>query len=133
MKNEKEEIKQYIIFPYIKVNGKHQILPEDDFKSKFPLAYQYLLSIKSELDKRDNGKPNPAIWYAFGRTQSLDNSFGKKIIFSPMNHKPNFVFYENEECTFYSGYCIKYNGDNLKLLKQLNSEQMQKYISVSSR
>jgi len=84
------------------------------------------------LFKRDNGKPiNP--WYAFGRNQSLDNSFGKKIIFSPMNLKPNFILYENEECTFYSGYCIKYNGDYNKLLKQLNSDRMEKYINISSR
>jgi type I restriction-modification system DNA methylase subunit len=133
LKNGCEEIKQYIIFPYVKVNGKHQIISEQELKSKFPYTHEYLLSVKNELDKRDNGKPNSATWYAFGRTQSLDNSFGKKIIFSPMNHKPNFVFYENEECTFYSGYCIKYDGNNFKLLKQLNSKRMQKYISISSR
>jgi len=84
------------------------------------------------LAKRDNGNPIMP-WYAFGRTQSLDTSFGKKIIFSPMNIKPNFILYENEECTFYSGYCIKYDGDYYKLLKQLNSEVMEKFISISSR
>jgi len=111
----------------------NQIITEEELKSKFPLAYQYLLSVKNELNKRDNGNPNPTVWYAFGRTQSLDTSFGKKIIFSPMNKKPNFIYYQNSECTFYSGYCIKFNGDNQKLLDQLNSERMGKFIAISSR
>ncbi len=132
LKNSNESIKEYILFPYIKVYNKHQIIPEEKLKIDFPLSYMYLLSIKEELAKRDNGNPIMP-WYAFGRTQSLDTSFGKKIIFSPMNIKPNFILYENEECTFYSGYCIKYDGDYYKLLKQLNSEVMEKFISISSR
>ena len=132
LKSSQDKISEYILFPYTKVHGKHQIIPEEKLKMDFPLAYDYLLSIKDELAKRDNGRPIVP-WYAFGRTQSLDTSWGKKIIFSPMNIKPNFILYENEECTFYSGYCIKYNGDYNKLLKQLNSEEMEKFISVSSR
>jgi hypothetical protein len=50
-----------------------------------------------------------------------------------MNKKPNFIFYENEECTLYSGYCIRFNGDFQKLLKQLNSDEMQKFVEISSR
>lgn len=50
-----------------------------------------------------------------------------------MNVKPNFVLYENEECTFYSGYCIKYDGDFEWLLKALNSQRLADFIAVSSR
>jgi len=57
----------------------------------------------------------------------------KKIIFSPMNKKPNFIYYENEECTFYSGYCIKYKGDYNSLLDKLNSDEMQRFVQMSSR
>ena len=97
------------------------------------MAYQYLLSVKDYLDKRDNGKPNKVAWHAFGRSQGLDTSFGNKILFSPMNKKPNFIYHINEEATFYSGYCIKYDGDYKKLLKQLNSERMEEFIRISSR
>ena len=92
-----------------------------------------MLSVKEILDKRDNGKTNKISWYAFGRSQGLDTSFGKKILFSPMNLKPNFILSENEECTFYSGYCIKYNKDYTWLLKELNSKKMEEYIQISSR
>ena len=135
LKHSEEEIKEYVLFPYKKTNGKNVIIPENELKEKFPLAYEYLLSVKSELDKRDNGKPNPVAWYAFGRSQGLDTSFGEKIIFSPMNEKPNFVHYPNPDCTFYSGYCIKkLNGFcTNKLLLQLNSDRMDKFVSISSR
>lgn len=133
LKSSADKINQYILFPYQKVNGKHKIIPEETLKKDFPLAYEYLLSVKDELDKRDNGKPNAVAWYAFGRSQGLDTSFGKKILFSPMNNKPNFILVEDEECTFYSGYCIKYEGDYAFLLEQLNSQRLADFISVSSR
>ena len=92
-------------------NGKHKIISEIELKENFPFAYEYLLKSKSILDKRDNGKPNSVAWYAFGRTQGLNTTFGKKILFSPMNKEPNFILSEYEDATFYSGYCIKYEGD----------------------
>ncbi len=133
LKNGKEPIKKYVLFPYKKLSGKHQIIPENEMKDKYPLAYNYLLKVKPMLDKRDNGKPNPVAWYAFGRTQGLDTTFGKKILFSPMNKEPNFILSEYEEATFYSGYCIKYDGDYDYLLKQLNSKRMKDYIQISAR
>ncbi|MDR0303985.1 MAG: hypothetical protein LBH98_04325 [Chitinispirillales bacterium] len=102
-------------------------------KTNYSFAYDYLLSIKHELDKRDNGKPNIVAWYAFGRSQGLDTSFGEKIIFSPMNKEPNFIYYPNPDCTFYSGYSIKYDGNLKDLLPKLNSEKMADFISASSR
>ena len=135
LKHSEEKIKEYILFPYKQINGKHTIIPENELKENYPLAYKYLLTVKSELDKRDNGAPNSVSWYAFGRSQGLDTSFGEKIIFSPMNDKPNFVYYPNPECTFYSGYCIKkINGFSVeKLMLQLNSDRMDKFVSMSSR
>jgi hypothetical protein len=135
LKHSEEKIKEYILFPYRQANGKHVILPEIELKKNYPFAYDYLLSVKPELDKRDNGIPNSVSWYAFGRSQGLDTSFGEKIIFSPMNDKPNFVYYPNSECTFYSGYCIKkVNGFSIEnLMLQLNSDRMDKFVSMSSR
>jgi hypothetical protein len=133
LKHSKQDISEYVLFPYKRINGKHYVIPETVLKTIYPLAYQYLLSIKPELDKRDNGKPNPVAWYAFGRSQGLDTSFGEKIIFSPMNAKPNFVYYPYPDCTFYSGYCIKFNGSADKLIYQLNSPRMQTFVAMSSR
>ncbi len=133
LKNANEPIKEYVLFPYKKSNGKYQIISESELKEKYPFAYEYLLKVKHILDKRDNGKPNSVAWYAFGRTQGLETSFGKKILFSPMNKEPNFILCKNEDATFYSGYCIKYDGDYEYLLQQLNSKRMKDYIQITAR
>lgn len=128
-----KEVKEYILFPYIQQDGKYKIIEEALLQTKYPKTYTYLTSVREFLDKRDNGKPNPIAWYAFGRQQSIDNGFGEKIIFSPMSKNPNFIYSDNEKATVYSGYYIKYKGDYSKLLEQLNSERMAEYIEVSSR
>lgn len=132
-KNTDAPIKEYVLFPYKKINNKNKIIDEAELQENFPLAYQYLLSVKDILHKRDNGKPNAVAWYAFGRSQGLDTSFGEKTLFSPMNKKPNFIYHQNKEATFYSGYCIK-SADNYKaLIKQLNSKRMEEFIKISAR
>jgi len=133
LKNSNEEQNRYIIFPYKKVNEKHSIIPEEELRGKYPLAYRYFTEIKDILLSRDKGKLNSVTWYAFGRSQGLDTSFGKKILTSPMNLKPNFIVWEKEEYTFFSGYCIKYNGNLYELAKSLNSEDMKFYINHVSR
>ncbi len=133
LKSGSEPIRQYVLFPYLLQGKKYGIMAEDYLSEHFPLAYRYLLSVREWLDKRDAGKPNAVAWYAFGRSQGLNSSFGRKILFSPMNKKPNFILSAYEDCTFYSGYCIKYEGDENWLLGQLNSERMQQFIAMSSR
>ncbi len=129
--NEKQD--RFVIFPYRKMNNKHIIIPENELKNKFPLTYKYFLSVKENLDKRDKGKPNQVAWYAFGRSQGLDTSFGRKILTSPINLKPNFIVWEKEDFTFYAGYCVKFDGDLKLLAKHLNSQDMEFYINHVSR
>jgi adenine-specific DNA-methyltransferase len=134
LRDSSDPVTEFILFPYEKdTGGKHKIIPEKRLKEEYPKAYEYLTGMKKTLLKRDNGKPNPVAWYAFGRAQGLDSSFGKKIIFSPMNRFPNFVLYENPDCTVYSGYFIKYDGDYNDLLSQLNSQRMADFITVAGR
>lgn len=110
------------------------ILPEDTIAQKYPNAYAYLLHMKPELDKRDKGKPNPIAWYAYGRTQGLESSFGKKLLTSTMNEKPNFIYCEDEESTFISGYQVKSKKIDLEILKKiLNSSIMEYYIELISK
>ena len=133
LKSPDEEQNRFIIFPYRKIWGKHHIIPEKELSERYPLTYRYFLSIKDILLNRDKGKSNSVIWYAFGRSQGLDTSFGKKILTSGMNKEPNFIVWEREEYTFYAGYCIKYDGDLYELAKELNSDDMKFYIEHTSR
>ncbi len=134
LKASDSKIKEYIIFPYKKNNEKKNvIISENNLIQYFPKAYKYLKSIKHLLDQRDKGKLNPIAWYAFGRTQSMDNSVGEKIIFSPLKKSPNFILTKNPEGLVYSGYYIKFDGDYEWLLSHLNSDDMEEYLDVTGR
>jgi len=124
---------RYIIFPY-EISGKSaRIIPEKRLKEEFPNAYQYLLDVKNDLDKRDKGKTNSVAWYAYGRSQGLESSFGEKILTSGMNLRPRFFICDDPEYTFYSGYAIYYDGDKEVLKKILNSIIMHYYIKNTSK
>lgn len=133
LKSATENQQRFILFPYEKINGRHHLIEEEQLRTHYPLAYAYLTSVKGMLDKRDRGKPNPVGWYAFGRSQGLDTSFGRKILTSPINLNPHFIVWNKPNYTFYSGYCIKYSGNLHWLAQQLNSENMAFYINTVSR
>jgi len=132
LKSSNDEQNRFIIFPYKLVNGKHVALSEKELKQKYPLTYKYFLAVKKRLLMRDKGK-KISPWYAFGRSQGLNTSFGEKILVSPIGDKPKFIVWKKPEYTFYAGYAIKYNGDLDKLIKQLNSKDMEFYIKHTSR
>ena len=115
-------------------NDEGQILPENTIATKYPNAYAYLKYVKPKLDERDKGKPNEVAWYAFGRTQAIESSFGKKLLTSTMNEKPNFVYCSDENSTFISGYQVKTKKMDLEILKKiLNSSIMADYIELISK
>jgi len=126
-----------IIFPYKKVDGKYVIIKEDELKIKYPKTYEYFLHFKDILLKRDKGKKKYEEWYAYGRTQGINSSFGKKILVPPMATKPTFIVCEKEDALFYSGYAIFPKLEpftDLYLLKKiLNSELMKIYINKTSK
>ncbi len=126
-----------IIFPYKKVNDKYVIIREEELKEKFPETFKYLLFCKKILISRDKGKKNYETWYAYGRTQGINTTFGKKILTPPLALSPTFVVCEKEEATFYSGYGIfpkiKPFTDLCLLKKILNSEMMKMYIKITAK
>ena len=123
-------VTEYIIFPYIKVDNKYVEMKEEYLLTNFPKTYQYLLNNKTALLNRDKGKTVKYAWYAFGRTQGLNTTFGEKIIFSPMNKKAKFVYCDNVDVTLYSGYFIKPKKDITfeQILEIINSDELTNYI-----
>lgn len=102
-----EEAMEYIIYPYYKENEKYKLLDEHILRSKYKFAYEYLSSFKKELLLRDKGKaidkyPN---WYAFGRTQGMDN-YGYKILLPYMSNAPKANICLDDEVLFYCGYAL---------------------------
>lgn len=130
-----ENNKERIIYPYIiEKEGRAKIMTENFLKTYFPKAYKYLCAIKDDLALRDkNGKKYEA-WYAYGRTQGLNN-FGEKIILPMMNNKPSFIIVEDKDTLIYCGYAIypKNKNDFPILEKILNSNLMWFYLKKTSK
>lgn len=99
---------EYIIFPYYEDEfGKNRVLDEETFENIYPRAHAYLDTYKLELLKRDKGKAEekyPA-WYAFGRTQGMNN-YGKKVFIPYMAKSPVAVLSTEEDILFYCGYAL---------------------------
>lgn len=124
------------IFPYKLVGGSYVLIPELDFKKSYPRAYFYLELNKELLLKRDRGKAvtkYPA-WYAYGRTQGMDN-YGKKVLLPYMAGTPVAIYSSNPDLLFYCGYALFSEDEKeLKVLQRiLRSSVFWYYVYHSSK
>ncbi len=126
MKDSIDPIERVAIYPYS--NG--TLLSESVLATEYPLTYKWLTKNRETLLKRDKGRFNPKIWYAYGRNVGITSTFGKKIITSGMNARPNFQICEDADTLYYSGYGIKprYDIPLEDLQAVLNSEKMDTFI-----
>ena len=126
--------RERIIYPYFEKGGRIALLDEKFLRSQYPKAYKYLCVIRDILVQRDKGKKKYQAWYAYGRTQGLNN-FGKKIILPMMGNKPSFVMVKDTDSLIYCGYAIyaKQEQDYPLLEKILNSSVMWYYLNKTSK
>ncbi|MBE0497040.1 MAG: N-6 DNA methylase [Campylobacterales bacterium] len=114
-------LKEEIIFPYTyNENNQAVVIEEDVFMRKFPKTYEYLLTKRDLLATRDKGNGKYPVWYAFGRTQSLEKVKWK--LFFPQLVKQGFkaVLNDDENLYFYNGMAA-YAEDkrSLEILQKL--------------
>lgn len=133
MRNEADLVQksEKAIYPYI--DGK--IIPEEKFKTKYPNTYNFLAEYKSKLLCRDKGKIDdyPA-WYAYGRTQGMNNQ-GTKILIPYMADRGVAIISKDYDLLFYCGYAAFSEDVNLlKLLKIfIESDVFWFYIKMTSK
>ena len=90
---------RYIIFPYYEVEGQHVLIQEDKLKKEFPKAYAYLSAFR-QVKRRDLGSQN-ALWYQYGRSQSLNKFNTVKLV---IKNPSSFT------CAVYDDKNIKFTG-----------------------
>ncbi|MCH5211800.1 MAG: SAM-dependent DNA methyltransferase [Oscillospiraceae bacterium] len=122
------------IFPYTHNDDAFALIGEDVFQSSFPEAYKFLVEYKSLLLKRDKGHGNYPVWYAYGRTQGMNN-FGKKLLIPYISGSPVAVLSLDPNVLFYCGYALfSEDVEELKILKIfLESEAFWYYIFHTSK
>lgn len=100
-----EEVKEKVLFPYDN-KIKPKALEEDFLKEMYPNAYEYFKRKKKILAMRDKGKGEYEKWFAFGRTQSLEQ-IGNKIFFPKFSDKiPTYLISSDVDLLFYNGQAI---------------------------
>lgn len=118
----------YVIFPY----EKNQPFTEEKLKQSFPNAYDYFYSFKTELGTRDMDE-NLA-WFLFGRSQGLQNSCYKKIVFKHVINKAVPVIKPHildEDVIVYSGmYTTTKQGQMEKVSDIFASANFARYCSI---
>lgn len=119
IKAEKELLEkcQAAIFPYRKGDEGFEVLDEDELKTRFPCTYEFLFEYKDKLEERDKGKGNYPAWYAYGRTQGMNN-FGKKLLIPYIADEAIAVLSLEPDLLFYCGYAVfSEDEEELKILK----------------
>lgn len=135
VKNNIVNIEDFIIFPY---NKDFKIIPEEDYRNKFPLAYQYLCTIRNKLDIRDKGKVDKyESWYAYGRKQGFYKGQFKKALSIPKiigeSCLPQLVDVTNisneyNDILITSGFLIPYDESNASDLDKLLTQEFLNYV-----
>lgn len=136
IKNEQElnEKSEMAIFPYIKDNGNFIIIQEPVLTKEYPKTYEFFCTQKNVLEQRDKGKGNYPAWYAYGRTQGMNN-FGKKLLIPYIAGSPIAVLALDENLLFYCGYALFSEDEKeLRILKAfLESDAFWYYIFHTSK
>ena len=113
------DLKEKLIYPYTNGISPISIMREDYFYENYPHTYNYLKDNKKQLDQRDKGDGDYGAWFAFGRTQAL-NDKGLKLLFPYIAKRPYFVFTDQEDLLIYCGYAIFSDSkEELTILKKL--------------
>lgn len=74
------ELEKSILFPYISVQGKANLILKQAFEKDYPLAWLYLQENRRLLESREHNNWKNERWYAFGRSQNLNEMDQQKIL-----------------------------------------------------
>jgi len=88
---EVREIKKYILFPYKFIDGKALLLSSQELAAKYPFAWSYLKANRGVLEGRERGKWQHDRWYAFGRSQNLNEMEQKKLLTPSISNHASFT------------------------------------------
>ncbi len=125
----------YVIYPYKLLNDETTLIGEDEFKSKYPNTYKYLLDNKQRLiERKDSRKTfkNRKDWYSLVRFGMLDNFSSAKII-TPGEVKDHKFTIDYSKSGFLAArvFCVIVTNNNYDLkyvLAMLNSNVVKFFL-----
>lgn len=126
-----------IVYPYRKdQNGKIKVIDERMMQTDYPGAYRYLKSKRDELAKRDKGNTTGyPVWYAYGRTQSLQMPRYKLFFPKFANREIRCVLNDDPDLLLYNGLAFVSDDKNrLRIIQKIiESSLFWTYIVKNSK
>jgi hypothetical protein len=125
----------WIIYPY----DNSKIINQDKLKLNYPNTYEYFLSIKEELLKRDAGKAiKYEEWYAYGRKQGLLKKVNGKRILLPLTFLKSkgiyFITSINEDTLNLSGILVDVKEDKFdEFIEVIKSKEFINYLELNNK
>jgi hypothetical protein len=138
------EITKLILFPYMLVNGKAELLSVQELGTRFPNTWAYLKENRQKLEAREGGKWKHDKWYAFGRSQNLSEMEQEKILTPSIANRTSFTLDTTDHYYFVGsggggggGYGITLKGEYQSLtyfyiLGLLNSKLLDWFLKQTS-
>ena len=121
--------RKQIIYPYDR-NGK--LITEEELRKEEKL-YKYLLKNKSKLVNRSSEKKDDSCWFAFGRSQAINDTYKNKISINALLRTPSDLKIVSAPAGtgVYSGLYLIGNEQSLsKISEILLNEEFSIYISL---
>ncbi len=95
-----ENITKSILFPYKIENDKAVLLSVDEMRECYPKTWDYLLRNRNALEARERGKWKHDKWYAFGRSQNLNEMEQTKLLTPSIANRASFTLDEKDNYYF---------------------------------
>ena len=128
------EIKNYVLFPYHRINNKMEIVEIKYIENNLPLTKKYLENFEKEIKGREKGKmSNRQDWYAYIYPKNLDKFDSSKIMTREISLGCNMT-YDSEGKIYHNTKVYsfvknkKFNVDDKFYLALLNSKVMWFFI-----
>lgn len=119
-----------IIFPYQWEAGRIVRYQEEEFKKKYPCAWEYLYRFYDALTKRKADEK--AMWFEYGRSQALTEVFEEKLVIPMVITNSVEAYIAGENAIPYAGYFITADPEGDMSLedakKLLESRQFYQYV-----
>ncbi|MCC5918491.1 MAG: Eco57I restriction-modification methylase domain-containing protein [Cryomorphaceae bacterium] len=136
--HKKPKVKYITIYPYYSNQGKTQLLSLEEIK-KYPKTFDYLNSMKKELQSRGSENMEYQTWYSMWNNREIDKFLSPKLLTQVLSGSPNFGVDKAGDYWFVGGGNAGVYGiipSNPKLLMYfsgiLNSEILAFYIAETS-
>lgn len=120
---------EYIIFPYLYVNGILTRISSGEFSKQYPATELYLQNFRRKLDARNSDRS--ANWFEYGRSQALAHLNNNKLLLSTIITDDVEVYHLDIDTIPYSGIYITQLREDYSLQyaeEILKSREFMEYV-----